>query len=171
MLIFAAVTLVAVIAHLYLLGSSQIDFLKKNWAEYRCNPMYMPLAGFAGQDVVKNFTQCTLKGFQDYAGFVMDPIMADLGTVTDSIEEIGDSMDSMRGMFADVRTGFTGILGTVFGKIHNVMSETQYIVIRMRTLMMRIMGVLMSFVYIFYGGMQTGQAVIDGPIGKTVKML
>jgi hypothetical protein len=171
MIIFGIVTLVVVIAHFYLLGSSQIDFLKKNWVEYRCNPIYMPLAGFVGQDVIKNFYSCNLKGFQDYTGFIMDPLMSDLGTITDSVEEISDSMDSMRGMVSDVRTGFTGILGTVFGKIHNVMAETQYIVIRMRTLMMRIMGVLMSFVYVFYGGMETGQAVIDGPIGKTVKML
>jgi len=29
----------------------------------------------------------------------------------------------------------------------------------------------MSFVYVFYGGMETGSSVMNGPIGKTVEML
>jgi hypothetical protein len=37
--------------------------------------------------------------------------------------------------------------------------------------MARIVGVLMSFVYVFYGGMETGASVMNGPIGKTVEML
>jgi hypothetical protein len=170
-IIFAVVTTTSILATLYLFGMSQIGFLKKNWVQYRCNPIYMPMAGMVGQDVVANFTQCTMKGFQDYTGFVMDPVMAEVSVITDSVTEIADGMDEMRSMMGSVRGGFLGILGTVFGKIQNVMSQTQYIVIRMRTLMARIVGVLMSFVYVFYGGMETGSSVMNGPIGKTVQML
>jgi hypothetical protein len=34
------------------------------------------MAGLVGQDVGANFTKCTMKGFRDYARFVMDPIMS-----------------------------------------------------------------------------------------------
>jgi hypothetical protein len=112
-----------------------------------------------------------MKGFNDYAGFVMDPVMAEFSVVNDTLEEIGGAMHSMRSMFSGVRGGFLGIVGTVFGKIQNLMSQTQYIIIRMRTLMARIIGVMMSFVYVFYGGIETGSAVMNGPIGKTVEML
>jgi hypothetical protein len=101
----------------------------------------------------------------------MDPVMAELSVVTDGVSEIADGMDEMRTTMSSVRGGFLGILGTVFGKIQNLMSQTQYTIIRMRTLMARIIGVLMSFVYIFYGGMETGSSVMNGPIGKTVQML
>jgi hypothetical protein len=170
-LIFAAATIVAIGASLYMFALSRVDFLKRNWVKYRCNPIYMPMAGMVGQDIVTNFTQCTMKSFHDYAGFVMDPVMAEVSVITDSVSEIADGMDEMRGMMGSVRGGFLGILGTVFGKIQNVMSQTQYIIIRMRTLMARIVGVLMSFIYVFYGGMETGASVMNGPIGKTVEML
>jgi hypothetical protein len=170
-IIFAVVTIGSIIATLYLFAMSQLSFLKKNWVQYRCNPIYMPMASLVGQDIVTNFTQCTVKGFQDYLGFVMDPLMAEFSVVTDSVTTIADGMDDMRTTMSSVRGGFIGILGTVFGKIQNVMSQTQYIVIRMRTLMARIVGVLMSFVYVFYGGMETGASVMNGPIGKTVQML
>ena len=169
--IFVIATVVAILTSVYLFAQSQVDYLKKHWVEYRCNPMYMPVAGLVGDDVVSNFTKCTMKGFHDYAGFIMDPIMAEFSIINDTISSIGDAMNSFRSMFSSVRGGMLGIVGTVFGKIHNVMSQTQYTIIRMRTIMSRIVAVMYSFVYVFYSGMQTGQSTVNGPVGKTVSFI
>jgi len=169
--VIAVATVVSVCASFYLFALTQIKFLKANWPKYRCNPIYMPMAGLVGQDVTANFTKCTMKGFQDYAGFVMDPIMSQFSLFNSVIGDISSSMNDMRGMMSDVRGGFLGIVGTVFGKIENLMSQFQYIIIRMRTLLARTVGIMMSFMYIFYGGMQTGESVTNGPIGKTISVL
>jgi hypothetical protein len=171
LIIFAIVTLAALVAAMYSFALSQVDHIKKNWVEYRCNPMYMPVAGMVGDDVMSNFTKCTMKGFHDYAGFVMDPVMAQFSLVNDTVSEIGGAMSSMRTMFSGVRGGFLGIIGSVFGKIHNLMAQTQYTVIRMRTILSRVVGVMYSLVYIFYGGMQTGASVVNGPVGGTMRFL
>jgi hypothetical protein len=169
--IFIVATIVAIISSFYLFGIGQVSHLKKNWVQYRCNPIYMPMAGMVGDDVVSNFTKCTMKGFHDYAGFIMDPLMAEFSIVNDTLGEVTSTMSSMRSMFSGVRGGFLGIVGSVFGKIQNMMSQTQYIVIRMRTLMSRVVGIMFSFVYIFYGGMQSGQSLVNGPVGKTMSFL
>jgi hypothetical protein len=171
LLIFLFVTIVAIISSMYLFALSRVQYLKQHWVDYRCNPLYMPIAGLVGDDVFTNFTKCTMKGFHDYAGFMMDPIMAEFSVVNDTISEVGDAMHSIRGMMGGVRGGFLGILGTVFGKIHNVMSQFQYIIIRMRTLLSRIVGVMMSFLMVFYTGMETAGSVVNGPVGKTMSFL
>ena len=170
-IIFATATVVAVGASLYLFALSRVDFLKRNWVQYRCNPIYMPMAGLVGQDVFTNFTKCTMKGFHDYAGFVMDPIMAEFDTVGSTVSEIGGALGDIRTTMASMRGGFMGIIGSVFGKIQNLMSSIQYTIIRMRTLLSRIMGIMMSFMYVFYTGMETGQSVMNGPIMGVVKAL
>lgn len=170
-IIFVTATVVSILTSLYLFAQSRVAFLKKNWVQYRCNPIYMPVAGLVGDDVLSNFTKCTMKGFHDYAGFIMDPLMAEFSVINDTISTIGDAMRSFRSMFSSVRGGMLGIVGSVFGKIHNVMAQTQYIIIRMRTILSRIVGVMFSFVYIFYGGMQTGESVVKGPIGHTMSFL
>lgn len=170
-IIVVVTTLIAILICGYFYGLSQIDELKKNWVQYRCNPLYMPLAGFVGEDIASNFTKCTMKGFHDYTGFVMDPVMSQFSMVGDAIGDISDSMNSMRGMMSNMRGGFLGIIGSVFGKIQNTMSQTQYIVIRMRTLLSRIVAIMLSFVYVFYGGMQTGTSLVNGPIGTTMRVL
>jgi hypothetical protein len=169
--IVAGATLVAILASLYGFALSQVAFLKKNWVQYRCNPIYMPMAGMVGQDVFSNFTKCTMKGFQDYAGFVMDPVMAEFSTVSDTIGEIGSTMNSMRHMMGGVRGGFLGIIGSVFGKIQNLMSQFQYIIIRMRTLLGRVIAMMYSFIYIFYAGAESGQSLVNGPVGKVMSFL
>lgn len=170
-LIFSVATLGAVAAVMYMYALSNIKDLKDNWQEYKCNPAYMPFAGFVGQDVFKTFTDCTMKSFHDYTGFVVDPIMSQFSTVANVVSEIDNSMSSMRVMMAQTRTGFLGIVGMVFGKIQNLMSQFQYIIIRMRTLLARVIGIMMSFIYIFYGGMRTGESVMNGPIGQTISFL
>lgn len=164
-------TFVAILTSLYLFALSRVQFLKKNWVEYRCNPIYMPMAGLVGDSVITNFTKCTMKGFQDYAGFVMDPLMGEFAVVNETLDEVGGAMNSMRSMMSGVRGGFLGIIGSVFGKIQNLMSQFQYIIIRMRTLLSRIVGVMLSFIYVFYTGMETGESVMNGPIGETVSFL
>jgi hypothetical protein len=112
-----------------------------------------------------------MKNFQDYTGFVVDPIMSQFSTMTDAVSQIGGAMDSMRGMMADTRNAFLGIVGTVFGKIQNLMSQFQYIVIRMRTLMARLVGIMMAFMNIFYTGSESGTSLVNGPVGKTMSFL
>jgi hypothetical protein len=169
--IVVVATLVAAGASLYMLVMNNLQDLKDNWPVYRCNPAYMPFAGLIGKDPFKNFTDCTMKSFQDYTGFIVDPIMAQFSQVTGVVSQIGGAMNDMRGMMAQTRTGFLGIVGTVFGKIQNLMSQFQYIIVRMRTLMARLVGIMMSFVYIFYSGQQTGASLINGPVGRTMNFL
>lgn len=169
--IFVGATVVAIIASTYMFALSQIDHIKKNWVKYRCNPIYMPVAGMVGDDVFSNFTKCTMKGFHDYAGFMMDPIMQEFDVVNETVGEIGGALQDMRSMMASTRGGFMGIIGTTFGKLQNTMSSIQYIIIRMRTLMSRIVGVMMSFMLIFYTGMETGGSVVNGPIYKVFSAL
>ena len=169
--IVAIATVVSFGASCYLFALSRLDYVKRNWVQYRCNPIYMPIAGLVGDDVFTNFTKCTMKGFHDYAGFVVDPIMSEFDTVNSTISEIGGALGDMRKMMSGTRGGFLGIVGSVFGKIQNLMSSVQYIIIRMRTLLSRIMGVMMSFMLIFYTGMETGEAVVNGPIMSVVRAL
>jgi hypothetical protein len=129
------------------------------------------MAGLVGQDPFKTFTDCTMKRFQDYTGFVVDPIMGQFTQVNSIVSNIGGAMNDMRGMMAQTRTGFLGMIGSVFGKIHNLMSQFQYIIIRMRTLMARLVGIMVSFTNIFYTGQQTAPSIMNGPIGQTVNFL
>jgi hypothetical protein len=171
MILFLLTTLTAIIISLSYIGSAQIKYLKDNWSELRCNPIYMPMASYAGIDPFTNFTKCINKGFGDYAGAAMDPLHGQMSIIGDSLSEISGALSDMRGLFANVRGGFGMVFQMVFGKIANLMSSMQYLMIRIQTLMGRIVGVFASIVYAFYTGVQTGEAAWNGPPGKIVRAL
>ena len=170
LILFSVITLSAIIASMVYFGMARIKYVKDNWSELRCNPLYMPLAGYAGTDVFTNFNKCVTKSFGDYAGMAMDPLHAQMSLVSESLGSIGGALEDMRGLFSSVRGGFGMVFQMVFGKIHNLMSSMQYLMIRIRTLMSRIVGVFASVIYTFYAGQQTGESVWNGPIGETIRM-
>ena len=170
-MLFIICTLGAILASCYYYGQARVKYLKDHWSELRCNPIYMPMAGFVGVDVATNMTSCVTKGFHDYAGLTMDGVNSQIGGIADSLSDIGGALNDMRGLFSSVRGGFGMVFQMVFGKIHNLMSSMQYLMIRIRTLMGRIVGVFASLIYAFYAGEQAAESVWNGPIGETVRIL
>ena len=59
----------------------------------------------------------------------------------------------------------------VFGKLANLISSMQYLMIRIQTLMGRIVGVFASIIYAFYAGEQAAASTSNLPIVKTVLSL
>ena len=171
MIFFAVTTLTAIIVSLYYIGSAQVKYLKDHWSELRCNPIYMPMASYAGVDPFTNFSKCIGKSFGDYAGAAMDPLHGQMSIVGDSLSEISGALSDMRGLFSSVRGGFGMVFQMVFGKIANLMSSMQYLMIRIQTLMGRIVAVFASIVYAFYTGVETGNSAWAGPPGKIIRAL
>jgi hypothetical protein len=171
MLVFILTTLTAIIVSLSYLGSAQVKYLKDNWSELRCNPIYMPMASYVGVDPFNNFVKCTNKSFGDFAGAAMDPLHGQMSIIGDSLSSVSGALSDMRGLFSNVRGGFGMVFQMVFGKIANLMSSMQYLMIRIQTLMGRIVGVFASLIYGFYTGLETGQSIQNGIPGRIVSAL
>jgi len=77
----------------------------------------------------------------------------------------------MRGLFSNVRGGFGMVFSMVFGKIANLMSSMQYLMIRIQTLMGRIVATFATLVYTMFTGVETGQSAWNGPPGKIIRAL
>jgi hypothetical protein len=170
-LVVSLTTFLTIIVALYAYGQSNLQEIKDNWVKYRCNPIYMPLAGLVGGDVGTNFMNCTLQSVNTYAGFVMDPIYSNFNILTHTINTILDSMNSIRSAVVGASEGFLGIIKSTYGKIQNSMSSTAQIVGRIRTIMSRMITTFAVLMNIVNTGIQTGQSVANGPIGKAAEFL
>lgn len=170
-LVVLITTLTALIAAVYTYGMSNLQEIKDNWVQYRCNPVYMPLAGMVGGDVGTNFMNCTLQSVNTYAGFVMDPLYSNFTILTDTVNTILDSMNSIRSAVVGASEGFLGIIKSTYGKIQNTMSSTVQIIGRVRTIMNRMIATFAVLMNIVNTGIQTGQSVANGPIGQASEFL
>ena len=164
-------TLLASFGFLYAYGMAHLQEIKDNWVTYRCNPVYMPMAGAVGSDISKNFMFCVMQSVNKYAGFIMDPIYKNFAILTGIINSIMNSMNSLRKYVTGAADGFLGIIHSTFGKIQNTFGTTIQMVNRVRTLMNRMISVFAVMMNIVSTGIYTGESVSNGPIGDAARFL
>jgi hypothetical protein len=168
-LVVLATTLVAILAGTYAYGVANLQEIKLNWVKYRCNPIYMPLAGMVGSDIATNFMNCSLQSVNTYAGFVMDPIYQNFNILTGILKTITGSMDFMRSSMAGASNGFLGIIQGTFGKLQNTFQAVIQLFGRVRSIVNRMMTSFAVLMNIVSTGLQTGRSVANGPIGQAAE--
>jgi len=162
-------TVLAFGAAIYAYGVANLEEIKDNWVQYRCNPMYMPLADMVGSDIFTNFTNCTLQATQSYAGVVLDPIYKNFTILTDTVNMVMNAMNDMRSAITGASSGFLSIIQGTFAKIQNTMSTSIQLFGHIRTIVSRMMATMAVIMNIVNTGIQTGQSIQNGPIGKAAE--
>ena len=118
-----------------------------NWPQYKCNPMVTPFANVFGKDPTKTMQECSSMVFEGHSMTMMNPLVDVFGNITNAMGSIGDIMtdlnmtsSSMAGMFG---TGIKDILQ----KLGNAGSAIQYLVIKMQTLLQRLVATVLVMLY------------------------
>jgi len=146
---------------------SSIKDIKDNWPLYRCNPLYMPLS----DDISSDFTYCIQNVTTSLMGFLLQP----LTFITSSLASLGgllsDQINSIRQMTDKVRKMFSSIIQSVFGVFLNLVIEFQKIIIGIKDLMGKTIGIVVSMMYIMDGSLKTMNSAWNGPSGQLVKAL
>lgn len=169
LVIVIGLTLLALFVASFSYGEAHLKHIKENWVQYRCNPLYMPLADMVGSDILSNFMGCTMSAFQTYAGYALDPIYSMFDGVGGILSDIQGTLNDFRDMVSGTKSAFTGIVSDIYGKIQNTMSESVRLVARMRTLLNRMFGVFVTVFHMVTTGVDTGQSVANGPIGQAAQ--
>lgn len=155
---------------LYIIGVfyfSQLQDIKNNWPIYRCNPMYMLLA----DDVDKNFVYCIQNSMSSFMGFILQPITFLTSSMTSMLSGFLNEVNMVRAMFDKIRTLVSSIIESVFGIFLNLIIEFQKIIIGIKDLIGKTIGIMVTLMYILDGSIKTMQSAWNGPAGQLVRAL
>ena len=151
--------------------TSGIQKIKDDWPQYRCLPTYMPLAGQIGKDPVANFSYCVGNIQKDMMGFFLEPIQYVLGMVMGMIKWIMERIQFIRELVDKLRNMASKLFGNVYGMFVNVLIQFQKLIIKTKDTVMKLIGVIVMFIYMIQGAMFTGQSIMRGPIGQTLRTI
>ena len=150
--------------------SAMAKQIKQNWPKYKCNPMIMPIAGSFGVDAGQNFVECIGEIQSGFMGLFLAPIRLVLSHLGNIGGEIMNSMNFLRKLLERVMGSLMDLLQGVFGIIFNVIIRFQLLLINIKDLMMKILGLFLLIGYFIGGGTLTVQSIANGPIGVMVEM-
>lgn len=163
--IYVNLGFIAYISFTYYLVS--LKEIKDNWPKYRCNPMYMPLS----DDIQTDFQYCIQSIQSGFMGHLLQPLTYITASLTALGGNFSEQINAIRGMFDKIRTFTTSIIQSVFGVFLNLIIEFQTIIIGMRDLFGKTIGILVTMLYVLDGSLKTMNSAWRGPTGQMVRAL
>ena len=151
----------------YFYAMNHLPLLRKNWTENKCNPLYIPLAGFILDDKTKsnmevvgnNFSDCTQNILSSIASDAFKPIYFIMHTLTETFGEISKSINGVRSMLNNVRTDIKDTAVSISNRSLNVMAPITQNNINTASMMGKAHGVLTTSVYTLFGSFITAKSM------------
>jgi hypothetical protein len=145
---------------------SAVD-IKENWPLYRCNPSYWVFS----ENISDDFTYCVQNSQVNMMGYLLEPMTYLVSNLTSFSGDLGNSLNSIRQMISGIR-GFTGnIVENVFGVFLNLIVEFQKMIMAIKDMVGKLIGVVVSILYILDGSIKTMNSTWNGPPGQMVKAI
>lgn len=149
----------------------QFNKIKSNWPAYRCNPMVMPFAARFGHDEEENFTYCVQNAQTNYMSYLLAPTNYATKVLGQGFDGIMNDINFVRMKIMNLVGNISGIIGSILSVFMNILIHFQVMIIKLKDTLGKIVGVVMSITYLILGARDSGFAIINGPIGKTISKL
>lgn len=156
---------VAYIVGMYYISS--IQQIKDNWPTYRCNPIYMPLASNFGT----NFTYCIQSITTGLMGDLLQPLTYITNNLSGNMSSFMNDINGIRSMFTKIRNFISDIVEDIYGVFMNIIIEFQKIIIGIRDLFGKTIGIITTLMYVLNGSVMTMNSAWNGPAGEMVRVL
>ena len=148
-----------------------IQKIKDDWPIYRCNPMMIPFANIFGHDVTTNFTYCIQNMQTSFMGELLKPLNYAGTIIGDVTSGIADALQSIRAFFDKIRNFITNIIQEVMGVFLNLLIGIQQVTIGIKDLFAKMIGLMVTCLFILQGAMWSMMAMWAGPPGQMVKFM
>ena len=127
----------------------------------------MPLA----DDVETNFVYCIQTSMSSFMGFIMQPLTFLTQSMSGMLSGFLNEINMVRAMFNKIRTFISSCIQSVFGVFLNLVIEFQKIIIGIKDLIGKSIGVMVTLMYVIDGSVKTMQSAWNGPTGQLVRAL
>lgn len=174
-LLFSLITILTILAILYFRLMTNIEPIKKDWANNRCRPHIIPFAGLikknddesASSATFKNFNYCTQKILSDSAGKNVEPLAYIIQMFSGMVKNISNDLNNARAMIDRIRTDLANVINEIMYRFINIIVPIQQIVLAFKDTIGKIQGVLTSGLYTIMGS----YFAIKSLLGAVVTML
>ncbi len=158
-ILFFIITSVIVVALCYLHAAINFQPIAEDWVNQRCNPKYMPFAGWithpdgvtAAEYTAQNFAYCTQNVLSSITGTAVAPLTHTTNVLQNMAANIQQSLQSIRAMFDKVRSSLQAVSEEIMGRVLNTMIPLQQMILSVRDIIGKIQGTMTAGLFTALG--------------------
>jgi hypothetical protein len=141
--------------------------IRENWPIYRCNPPYWVFS----ENISEDFTYCVQNTQMNMMGYLLQPLNYMIQSLTSIGGQFNESINNIRVMFSSIRSFVSEIIQNVFGVFLNLIVEFQKIIISIRDMVGKMIGIVVTIMYVLDGSIKTMNSAWAGPSGQLVRAI
>ena len=150
------ITCLILIVFIYI--TNHFNIVKKNWEKERCNPIYIPFAGYINPQKNKtnieyteeNFNYCNNKFIKKSEKKVMEPIYQFSKQVNNTFNKIQDSWTNILSSINLVKKTLGNLSNIVLNKLLSILIPLQFMFVKIKDFISKMSGSLVGMIYTFY---------------------
>jgi hypothetical protein len=104
-------------------------------------------------------------------GYLLQPLTSVTASISNTLGGFTKDINNVRGMFDKIRTFISSTIQSVFGVFFNLVIEFQKITISIKDLIGKLIGIMVSLMYVMDGSVKTMGSAWNGPSGQLVRSL
>jgi hypothetical protein len=178
-ILFIIITIVLIVFIGSCIALQNIQPIKKDWANQRCKPYIIPIAGFINKPpnmsfndfTSQNFTYCTQNILKGITGFAVEPLTYITNNITKLMNYMKDATNDIRAITNKTRTFFATIIEEIMGRILNVMIPLQQIIIKFKDFTVKLQGTMTAGLFTAFGAYLTLKSLLGAIVKFIVSIL
>ena len=141
--------------------------IRENWPVYRCNPSYWVFS----ENISEDFTYCVQNTQMNMMNYLLQPLNYMVSSLASVGTEFNDNINNIRGVIGDVRGHLSNNIQNVFGVFFNMIVEFQKMIISIKDMVGKMIGIVVTIMYVLDGSIKTMKSAWAGPTGQLVKRI
>jgi len=141
--------------------------IKENWPKYRCNPPYWIFS----ENISEDFTYCVQNTQLNMMGFLTQPLNYMIDALVSIGNGFGQNINNIRQVISNVRGFISNIVENIFGVFLNLIIQFQKMIISIKDMIGKMLGVVVTILYILDGSIKTMNSAWGGPPGQMVRKI
>ena len=141
--------------------------IRQNWPVYRCNPPYWVFS----ENISEDFNYCVQNTQVNLMGYLLQPMNYLISSLASMSSSFNESINQIRVMTSGIRGFVSNIIESVFGVFLNMIIEFQKMIISIKDMVGKMIGIVVTIMYVLDGSIKTMGSAWNGPPGQLVKAL
>ena len=118
-----------------------------------------------------DFTFCIQNMQTDYMGVLLQPVNYTMSLISNISGDLTEAINNIRAFINNIRNFVTSIVQSIFGVFLNILIQFQTIIIKTNDLVGKIIGIVVTMMYVIQGSLNTMNSAWAGPMGALVRAI
>ena len=150
LILFIIITILLMIFFGSCVALANFQPIKQDWANQRCKPYIIPIAGFINKPdnmsfndfTSQNFNYCTQNILKGITGFAVEPLTFVTKNITKLVNYIKEAINDIRALTNRTRNFFITVVEEIMSRLLNVIIPLQQIIIKFKDFAGKVQGTM-----------------------------